>query len=87
MGQSGPFIAHNCVQGVARDCLAVALARLAAAGCEIAFHVHDEAIIDVPIGKWAVEDIIEIVSRPIDWAPGLPLRADGFKAPYYMKGD
>jgi DNA polymerase len=27
----------------------------------------------------------EIMGRAIDWAPGLPLRADGFITDYYMK--
>lgn len=83
----GGRLVENIVQATARDCLAVALTRLADAGCDIAFHVHDEAIIDAPIGAWKVEDIVEIVSRPIDWAPGLPLRADGFAAGYYKKDD
>lgn len=83
----GGRIVENIVQATARDCLAVALIRLADAGCEIAFHVHDEVVIDVPAGAWQVEDVIELVTRPIDWAPGLPLRADGFRTSYYKKDD
>lgn len=83
----GGRLVENIVQATARDCLAVALTRLADAGCDIAFHVHDEAIVDVPADKWQVKDIIELVTQPIDWAPGLPLRADGFKTLYYKKDD
>jgi DNA polymerase len=27
----------------------------------------------------------ELMGRPLPWAPGLPLRADGYATPYYIK--
>jgi DNA polymerase len=83
----GGKLVENIVQATARDCLAVALLRLSDAGCEIAFHVHDEAIVDVPARMWKVEDIVKLVTQPIDWAPGLPLRADAYETRYYKKDD
>ena len=58
--------------------------RLAAAGYEIVFHVHDEIVAQAPLGsRW--EDMANIMGMPIDWAPGLVLRADGYATPYYRK--
>lgn len=80
----GGKLVENIVQAVARDCLAVALLRLDEAGYDITFHVHDEIIAEAPAGsRW--EDMAEIMGRPIDWAPGLILRGDGYCTPFYMK--
>ena len=80
----GGKLVENIVQAYARDCLAVALLRLDEAGYKIAFHVHDEIIAEAPEGsRW--EDMAEIMGRPIDWAPGLLLRGDGYETKFYMK--
>ena len=80
----GGKLVENIVQAFARDCLAVALLRLEEAGYEIVFHVHDEVVIEAPEGScW--EDAAEIMGRPIDWAPGLLLRGDGYETKFYMK--
>lgn len=80
----GGKLVENIVQAFARDCLAVALLRLEEAGYEIVFHVHDEVVIEAPEGtRW--EDAAEIMGRPIDWAPGLLLRGDGYETKFYMK--
>lgn len=80
----GGKLVENIVQAVARDCLAVALDRLDAAGYKIVFHVHDEIIAESPDGsRW--EDMAEIMGQPIDWAPGLLLRGDGYATKFYMK--
>lgn len=81
----GGRLVENLVQAIARDCLAESLMRLDAEGYEIAMHVHDEAVLDVPIGTGSVEHVTEIMSRPIDWASGLPLNAAGFECDFYMK--
>ena len=80
----GGKLVENIVQAVARDCLAVAMDRLAAAGFAICFHVHDEVVAEAPEGsRW--EDMAEIMGHPIDWAPGLLLRADGYGTKFYRK--
>ena len=80
----GGKLVENIVQAVARDCLAVAMDRLDAAGFEICFHVHDEVVAEAPEGsRW--EDMAEIMGRPIEWAPGLLLRADGYDTKFYRK--
>lgn len=80
----GGKLVENIVQAVSRDCLAVALLRLDEAGYKITFHVHDEIIAEAPEGsRW--EDMAEIMGQPIDWAPGLLLRGDGYETKFYMK--
>ncbi len=85
LGSTGAFIVHNCVQAIARDCLAESLLRLDKAGYKIAFHVHDEVVLDVPCGTGSLEKVVEIMGRDIDWAPGLPMQAEGFETDYYKK--
>ena len=83
-GTWGGKLVENIVQAVARDCLAVAMLRLDAAGYKIVFHVHDEIIAEAPDGsRW--EDMAAIMGQPIDWAPGLLLRGDGYQTKFYMK--
>lgn len=83
-GTWGGKLVENIVQAYARDGLAVAMVRLAEEGWKICFHVHDEVIVEAPIGtSW--EQVAEIMGRPIDWAPGLLLRGDGYSTPFYMK--
>ena len=80
----GGRLVENIVQAVSRDLLAVAMIRLEAAGYDIVFHVHDEVVIEAPDGsRW--QDAAEIMGQPIDWAPGLLLRGDGYETKFYMK--
>lgn len=80
----GGKLVENIVQAYARDCLAVAMDRLAAAGFQICFHVHDEVVAEAPAGSsW--KEMAEIMGQPIEWAPGLLLRADGYTTEFYMK--
>jgi DNA polymerase len=39
----------------------------------------------VPYDFGSVKEVEEIMSKDIDWAPGLPLRAEGFETNYYKK--
>ena len=77
--------AENCTQAIARDLLAHALQNLEAAGYPIVFHVHDEAVMEVPIGQGSVEEACRIMAIPPDWAWDLPLRADGEEMEFYRK--
>ena len=81
----GPKLVENIVQATARDCLAEAIIRLEALGFPVVFHVHDEVICEVPNGVSSANEIGELMSEPIDWAPGLPLKADAYECDYYMK--
>ncbi|WP_392885954.1 DNA polymerase [Eubacterium limosum] len=81
----GPKLVENIVQAIARDCLLIAMKKLDDVGFKTVSHVHDEVILDVPKGIGSVEEVGEIMGQPIDWAPGLLLRADGYECNYYMK--
>ena len=81
----GPKLVENIVQATARDCLAEALLRLDQAGYKIVMHVHDEAVLEMPEGAGSLEEACEIMAQPLEWAPGLPLPADGFETEYYKK--
>ncbi|MBR3330689.1 MAG: DNA polymerase [Mogibacterium sp.] len=82
----GGKIVENIVQATARDCLAEAMQRVAAMGYQIVMHVHDEMIVDVPVeDKDALARINRAMSDPISWAPGLPLRGDGYETTFYKK--
>lgn len=81
----GGKLVENIVQAYARDCLAIAMLRLARAGYKIVFSVHDEIIAEEPKGGRTWQDMAEIMAQPIDWAPGLLLRGDGYETDYYRK--
>ena len=82
----GGKLVENIVQATARDCLAVAMRRVSDHGYKIVMHVHDEMIVDVPIeDKDAPEIINSCMAYPIDWAPGLPLKGDGYSCYFYRK--
>ncbi len=84
----GGKLVENCVQAIARDCLAQALEHLEAEGLPVVFHVHDEVVIDVaPFGtkKEMLEKVVGIMTTPIPWAQGLPLDADGWVGTFFKK--
>lgn len=81
----GPKLVENIVQATARDCLGETMQRVSKAGYDIVMHVHDEIIMDVPKDYGSLKEVIGIFAEPIDWAPGLPLKADGYECNYYMK--
>ena len=81
----GPKLVENIVQAFARDCLAETMFNVKEAGFNIVMHVHDELILDVPKGVSSVEEVCKLFAKPIEWAPGIPLTADGYECDYYKK--
>ncbi len=82
----GGKLVENITQAIARDCLAISMPRVSELGYKIVMHVHDEMIVDVPIEDTdALERINACMGEAIPWAPGLPLRGDGYETPFYMK--
>lgn len=81
----GPKLAENIVQGTARDLLAEAMIRLRQAGFHIVMHIHDEVVLEVPLGTASVTEICNIMAEQPEWAEGLPLRADGYECKFYKK--
>lgn len=81
----GGKLAENVTQATARDCLRDTMLALEDAGYDIRAHVHDEVIISEPRDGRTVEDVSAIMGRELPWAPGLPLRGDGYACDFYMK--
>lgn len=84
----GPKLVENIIQRIARDCLGLAMLNLDAYGYKIVMHVHDEIIIeckDIPDPDRELYVINDVMSKRPPWAPGLPLRGDGFHTLFYMK--
>lgn len=81
----GPKFIENIVQAISRDILAEAMARLADYGFEIVMHVHDEVVLEVPMGISSVEEVCGILSDKPTWANGLLLNADGYECEFYKK--
>nr|WP_072514026.1 DNA polymerase [Ndongobacter massiliensis] len=82
----GGKLTENVVQAIARDCLGTLLLRLHTEypNDPVVMHIHDEVVLDAR-KEVSVEEINAVMSRPIDWAPGLILKGAGFESPYYMK--
>lgn len=82
----GGKLVENITQAVARDCLREAMFRLDEAGFTQLTTVHDEIVMEEPeTGHRGVKLAEELMGQPISWAPGLPLRGDGFETKFYMK--
>lgn len=80
----GGKLVENIVQAIARDILVEKILALEAAGYNIVFHIHDEVVIDAQENQH-LSDVIEIMKKPVPWAPDLPLNADGWEGEYFTK--
>lgn len=81
----GGKLVENVVQAIARDCLAVAIENLEAAGFPVVFHIHDEVVIDIPQERADLDEVVRLMTVPIPWAPDLPLNADGWVGDFFKK--
>lgn len=81
----GGKLVENCVQAIARDCLAEAIERLEAANYPVVFHVHDEVVVECTAERASLDDIAAIMGQPVSWAPDLPLGANGWVGAFYKK--
>lgn len=81
----GGKLVENCVQAIARDCLALSIERLEAAGYQVIFHIHDEVVIESGADSASLDNVVRIMSEPIPWAMDLPLGADGWIGNFFKK--
>lgn len=81
----GGKLAENATQATARDVLADAMPKLEAAGYPIVLTVHDEAVVEPPIGHGSKEEVFAIMGTNPVWAEGLPIAVAGFEAERYGK--
>jgi hypothetical protein len=85
-GWYGTFT-ENVVQGTARDLLAAALLRLAAAGFKPVLHVHDEAVCEERKDTDRAEEFLRLMTAAPDWAEGLPIGAKTWRGERYTKSE
>lgn len=76
---------ENITQAGSRDVLRDAIMRLDAQGWQIILSVHDEVIDESPLGRFTAEQMETEMARPPHWAPGLPLKVEGWQGPRYRK--
>ena len=81
----GPKLVENIVQATARDLLALGMLNLRNHGFDIVMHIHDEAVLEVPISVSSVEEVCTLMAENPSWAEGLPLKADGYECSFYKK--
>lgn len=85
IGTYGGKLVENVVQATARDFLADAMLRLDRAGMDIVMHVHDEVVIESPIGAHTIDEVSEIMCDSAPWGSSCPIAAEGFAAERYRK--
>lgn len=83
----GGKLTENIVQAIARDLLGSSMLQLEDAEYYPVCHIHDECLVEVPEENAQVhyEKMVEIMGTPPKWASDLPLRADGYITPFYLK--
>lgn len=79
----GGKLVENIVQAFSRDILREILFRLPT------YHpimlVHDEGVWEETIGEGSLDETLVAMSTEVSFAPGLPLKGDGFENSFYMK--
>lgn len=82
----GGSLTENVVQAVARDVLVEGMIRAESDHMSIVGHAHDEIICEVDEDYPLADKKLSLyMSADIDWAPGLPLAAEGWCGPRYGK--
>jgi len=87
MDTHGGKLVENIVQALARDILVEGMLRADDDGFTIIGHVHDEIITleDADDAYHSYERLEELMSVRSEWAPDLPLGAEGYEADFYKK--
>lgn len=82
----GGKLTENCVQAIARDCLAETLLRLWQKYPDdpVVMHIHDEVVMEAS-EDIHLDEINAVLAEPIPWAEGLILKGAGFESNFYMK--
>ena len=83
----GGKLTENIVQAISRDLLGNSMLNLEANDYHPVCHIHDEVLCEVPEenAQAYYEEMASVMGTPPEWASDLPLRADGYTTPFYLK--
>lgn len=81
----GGKLTENAVQAIARDLLAISMLKLDKKNYPIIGTVHDEVVLEVAKDFGSLDEVNEIMCDLPEWAEGLPVKAEGFRARRYRK--
>ena len=83
----GGKLTENIVQATARDLLAASMLRMEEHGYKPVCHIHDECLVEVPKenAKEHYDKMVSLMEMTPTWAEDIPLRADGYTTPFYLK--
>jgi DNA polymerase I-like protein with 3'-5' exonuclease and polymerase domains len=80
----GGSLTENIIQATGRDVFADTVLRLEDAGYTLVLTIHDEVLIEAPIGSDEML-VQKIRAEPVGWLPGLALGAEAKLLTYYKK--
>jgi Toprim domain/CHC2 zinc finger len=83
-GWHGTFT-ENVVQGTARDVLVAAITRMEAHDLSVVLHVHDDLVVEAPIGTITPDEFQRLALEAVPWADGLPLAGKARTAHCYLE--
>jgi DNA polymerase bacteriophage-type len=81
----GGKVCENEDQGGCRDLLVEAMFGFEDALFPIIMHVHDEPVMEVPIGSLPDAEVTRIMCKVPEWAEGFPLAIEGHRGARYRK--
>jgi DNA polymerase len=81
----GGKLDENSVQAISRDLLVNGMFELEAGGYPLVMTVHDEAVSEIDASHGSLEEAQELFCRAPEWAAGLPLVSEGWRAKRFRK--
>jgi DNA polymerase bacteriophage-type len=80
-------LAENVVQRCARDIQMAAIRRCEAGAYPVVMHTYDEIVAEVLEGTGSVEELERLMTQPLPWTAGWPIKAaGGWRGKRYRKG-
>tara|TARA_S200002703_G_C3759036_1_gene233624 strand:+ start:218 stop:910 length:693 start_codon:yes stop_codon:yes gene_type:complete len=83
----GGKLCENYIQAIARDVMAEKIIELELEGYRVAYHVHDEVVVEIQedIASDHLDRIANILEKDLSWYEGLPLGVDAEIVDCYKK--
>lgn len=81
----GGRLLQNACEGIARDILVNGLFNMEEAGYETTMTVHDEGVFEIEENFNVMGQAGILMTTPMKWAEGLPVKASGWRAKRYRK--